>query len=682
LVVNALTELDELLAEMVAKRPRFHAASSGRGAEPVIAPHILILVDGGDTVGSAHFGIDGGLAGVTVLHVAARRRARWTAPRSCSAPATVARLASATLDDETQVGRPTACPSRGGEPRPAAGPAAPVEAVREQAPLAVDHDLTELLGIPDVAAMDLRTLWTPRPPRDVLRIPIGTGPAAARWCSTSRRRRRTAWGPHGLVVGRHRLRQVRTAAHAGARAGRDPLVDVLNFVLVDFKGGATFATLEQLPAHQRDDHQLEDALPLVDRMKDAMSGELTRRQEVLRRAGNFASIRDYDRARASGVDLPPLPSLLMVCDEFTEMLVAKPDFIDLFVQIGRIGRSIGVHLLLATQRLEDGRLRGLETNLSYRIALRTFSALESRMVLNGHSDAADLPSAPGHGFLQVGTEDLQRFKAAYVSGPYRRSLPAAGRPVPGPHPRLHQPTGAAHRYGRARRGAGAGRPAGGQPDGGHRRAVGRSGFPGAPGLAAAAGHRAQPRRTARRAGHRSQAGRLHRQPEPAILADGADGAGGQAVRAAPGRGVVRPRRGRRPRRHRGQSAEREVHRRTVAHHRARPDPHAAGGPGLLPRLRRRQPRLGAGPAARRQRRGPLDTAVVRRTVGEVATLLSDRERRFAARGIDSVAAFRQLRRPSDLDATLAVPEDGFGDVFLVVDGWTTLRSEFEDLEGC
>ena len=81
-------------------------------------------------------------------------------------------------------------------------------------------------------------------------------------------------------------------------------------------------------------------------------------------------------------------------------------------------------LLLATQWLEDGRLRGLETNLSYRIALRTFSALESRMVLNGHSDAADLPSAPGHGFLQVGTDDLQRFKAAYVSGPYRRSPPA------------------------------------------------------------------------------------------------------------------------------------------------------------------------------------------------------------------------------------------------------------------
>ena len=78
--------------------------------------------------------------------------------------------------------------------------------------------------------------------------------------------------------------------------------------------------------------------------------------------------------------------------------------------------------------------------------------------------------------------------------------------------------------------------------------------------------------------------------------------------------------------------------------------------------------------------GRLETAAVRRTVGEVATLLADRERRFAAHGIDSIATFRRLRRPTDLDATVAVPEDGFGDVFLVVDGWTTLRNEFEDLE--
>jgi hypothetical protein len=72
------------------------------------------------------------------------------------------------------------------------------------------------------------------------------------------------------------------------------------------------------------------------------------------------------------------------------LLSAKPDFIDMFVQIGRVGRSLGVHLLLASQRLDEGRLRGLETHLSYRIALRTLSTMESRLVLG----VADHPERP------------------------------------------------------------------------------------------------------------------------------------------------------------------------------------------------------------------------------------------------------------------------------------------------
>src|SRR5262249_41561608 len=91
-----------------------------------------------------------------------------------------------------------------------------------------------------------------------------------------------------------------------------------------------------------------------------------------------------------------------------------------FRQVGRIGRSLGGHLLLASQRLEEGRLRGLETYLSYRIGLRTFSAAESRAAL-GVPDAYELPNVPGSGFLKFGTDEMVRFKAAYVSGVYRTS---------------------------------------------------------------------------------------------------------------------------------------------------------------------------------------------------------------------------------------------------------------------
>ena len=163
---------------------------------------------------------------------------------------------------------------------------------------------------------------------------------------------------------------------------------------------------------------LADDLTLVARMQDALAGEMNRRQEVLRSAGNFANVKDYERARENGADLDPLPALFIVIDEFSELLTAQPEFIELFVAIGRLGRSLRMHLLLASQRLEEGRLRGLDSHLSYRIGLKTFSASESRAVL-GVPDAYELPSVPGRDTSSVDTGSMVRFKASYVSGPYR-----------------------------------------------------------------------------------------------------------------------------------------------------------------------------------------------------------------------------------------------------------------------
>ena len=209
-------------------------------------------------------------------------------------------------------------------------------------------------------------------------------------------------GPHGLVIGATgsgKSELLRTLV-LGLALTHPP--EVLNFVLVDFKGGATFLGLDSLNHVSAVITNLEQELPLVDRMRDALHGEMVRRQELLRSAGNYASVRDYERDRERGATLDPLPTLFVVVDEFSELLAAKPEFIDLFVMIGRLGRSLGVHLLLASQRLEEGRLRGLDTQLSYRIGLRTFSAAESRIVL-GAPDAYELPSAPGSGYLKVDT---------------------------------------------------------------------------------------------------------------------------------------------------------------------------------------------------------------------------------------------------------------------------------------
>lgn len=294
--------------------------------------------------------------------------------------------------------------------------------------LTVDMTLPDLLRLGDPHTIDITTTWRPRAPRDRLRVPIGVGPTGQPVDLDIKESAQGGMGPHGLVIGATgsgKSELLRTLV-LGLAITHSP--EVLNFVLVDFKGGATFASLDVLPHTSAVITNLEDELILVDRMKDAIEGEMVRRQEALRAAGNYASLKDYEKAREQGAQLEPMPSLFIVVDEFSELLAAKPDFIDLFVMIGRLGRSLGVHLLLASQRLEEGKLRGLDTHLSYRVGLRTFSAMESRTVL-GVGDAYELPSAPGHGYLKEASEGLVRFRAAYVSAPYRGRTAASGGQV-------------------------------------------------------------------------------------------------------------------------------------------------------------------------------------------------------------------------------------------------------------
>ena len=423
LVAGSARELETLLDDVLANRPRFTPGGSGPPAE---GPQVVVVVDGGDLAGSEHLATEGGLTGVALLdldHPPPRLLDRSAVGLTISAEGA---LSSRSADEDGPVGV-----ADGLDQATASALAHQLAPLRlaattrvGDAPLQSDTGLADLLGIGDAEAFDPATGWVPRPGRNRLRVPVGIGADGHPVELDLKESAQDGMGPHGLLIGATgsgKSELLRTLV-LGLAATHDS--ETLNFVLIDFKGGATFASMDKLPHTAAMITNLESELPLVDRMNDALEGELNRRQELLRRAGNFASLRDYEKARLSGAPLAPLPVLLVICDEFSELLQRKPEFIDLFVQIGRVGRSLGVHLLLASQRLEEGRLRGLDTHLSYRIGLRTFSAMESRSVL-GVPDAYELPRSPGHGYLKSGTEPLVRFKAAYVSGPYRRPGPAA-----------------------------------------------------------------------------------------------------------------------------------------------------------------------------------------------------------------------------------------------------------------
>jgi S-DNA-T family DNA segregation ATPase FtsK/SpoIIIE len=292
--------------------------------------------------------------------------------------------------------------------------------------------LPELLGVHDLAEVDSESLWLDPGDERVLRLPIGLTGEGEPLELDLKESAQDGMGPHGLVVGATgsgKSELLRTLV-TGLMMTHSP--DLLSMVLVDFKGGATFAGVTEMPHVAGLITNLADDLSLVDRVRDALHGEQQRRQKILRDAGNVDSLRDYQMRQAAGHQdvhgrpLQPLPYLLIIVDEFGELLSQRSDFIDLFVQIGRVGRSLGMHLLLATQRLEEGRLRGLESHLSYRICLRTFSVGESRAVI-GTPDAYQLPSIPGSAYLKVTESVYERFRVAHISGPYESAEARAAR---------------------------------------------------------------------------------------------------------------------------------------------------------------------------------------------------------------------------------------------------------------
>ncbi|MEU9345154.1 type VII secretion protein EccCa [Streptomyces sp. NPDC048278] len=562
-------------------------------------------------------------------------------------------------------------------------------------PLESDFDLATMLGIRDVRGFDVAAKWRPRLAQEArLKVPIGVTEDGEVVELDLKESAQGGMGPHGLLIGatgsgKSELLRTLVTGLAATHSS-----EILNLVLVDFKGGATFLNMDRLPHTSAVITNLADELHLVDRMRDSINGEMIRRQELLREAG-YASLYEYEKARAAGATLAPLPSLLVIVDEFSELLASKPEFVELFVSIGRLGRSLGVHLLLASQRLDESRIHRVEGHLSYRIALRTFSSMESRSVI-GTSSAYELPSAPGNGYLKVDTTNLVRFKAAYVSG----AAPAA----PGP-----EETGGRQgvvrevtAFGLDRQGPGAaageaeeaarlvslaeeqlrdpGAEAAAEPEGGEdsllevfvgrledsgppARQVWLSPLADSPGLdQLLPGIVPDPERGMGAADPRVQGAlrvplgmvdRPFEQLRELLTADlsGADGHIGLVGAPQTGKSTLL----------------RTLMLSLALTHTPREVQFYCldfGGGGLVSTAG--LPHVGS--VATR-----LERDRVLRTVEELTQLLEQREQLFTSRGLESMAAYRALRADGTLD-------DPFGDVFLVVDGWATLRQDFDDLE--
>lgn len=284
----------------------------------------------------------------------------------------------------------------------------------------------EMVGIPDPGGIRIDRQWPPRRDSDRTRlnIPVGHDPAGAVVFLDIKESAEEGMGPHGMCIGATGSGKSEFLRTLVLSAVTTHSPDVLNLLLVDFKGGATFLGFDRLSHVTAVVTNMEEESDLVTRMEDVINGEMARRQRILRDAGNFANVADYEKAREQGADLSPLPTLFIILDEFAELLEQYPDFAKLFVAIGRLGRSLRIHLLLSSQKVPSNRMGELEAHLSYRVALRTNQTSDSRDAI-GTADAYHLPKKPGSGYLRVGAGELQRFQAAYVGEPWTAPSQAA-----------------------------------------------------------------------------------------------------------------------------------------------------------------------------------------------------------------------------------------------------------------
>ncbi|MEU4470082.1 FtsK/SpoIIIE domain-containing protein [Micromonospora sp. NPDC023888] len=220
-------------------------------------------------------------------------------------------------------------------------------------------------------------------------------------------------GPHALVAGttgsgKSELLQTLVASLAVANRP-----DAMTFVLVDYKGGSAFKDCVLLPhtvgmVTDLDTH-------LVSRALTSLSAELRRREHILAEAG-AKDIDDYVDLLRREPTRTPMPRLLIVIDEFASMIRDLPDFVAGLVNIAQRGRSLGIHLVLATQRPGGVVSPEIRANTNLRIALRVTDSSESQDVLNAPDAASISKSTPGRAYVRLAQSSLVPFQAGRVGG--------------------------------------------------------------------------------------------------------------------------------------------------------------------------------------------------------------------------------------------------------------------------
>jgi type VII secretion protein EccCa/type VII secretion protein EccCb len=287
------------------------------------------------------------------------------------------------------------------------------------------RDVMSYYGIEDANAINFDSLWTGRRDalsRSRLRVPFGNRSDNGELLFLDMKSLDEGGdGPHGVMsgtTGSGKSTLVRTVIES-LMLGHPP--DELQFVLADLKGGSAVKPFAGVPHVSRIITDLEDDQALMERFLEAMWGEIARRKTLCDTAG-VDGAKEYNeiraRMRAHGQDMEPLPMLVVVIDEFYEWFRIMPTAVEVLDSIGRQGRAYWVHLMMASQTIES-RAEKLMENMGYRLVLKAQTAGAAQAA--GVPNAVNLPAKAGLGYFRKSGEEIIRFQAEFMWRDYHRS---------------------------------------------------------------------------------------------------------------------------------------------------------------------------------------------------------------------------------------------------------------------
>lgn len=264
----------------------------------------------------------------------------------------------------------------------------------------------EMFGVGKVEHLNLLKRWADSDPTRSLATPVGVGTDGSLFMLDLHEKRQ---GPHGLVAGMTGSGKSEFIITYILSMAVNFSPDEVAFLLIDYKGGGLAGAFEDpsrgihLPHLVGTITNLDGAA--ISRSMVSIESELKRRQRIFNETKSLCNegtldIYDYQRLYRSHRVKEPLPHLFIISDEFAELKSQQPEFMDKLISTARIGRSLGVHLILATQKPSGVVNDQIWSNTKFRVCLRVQDTGDSNDMLK-RPDAAELKDT-GRFYLQVG----------------------------------------------------------------------------------------------------------------------------------------------------------------------------------------------------------------------------------------------------------------------------------------